>query len=275
MNHFSSFAFYLAFFELQAAKRAMQVCQEHGFPIIDNLLESTRSTLEELQKQSFAIGLANSNTQISDALAHIGHSQGDRSASAVAVRLEVVEAAIRYDLSRRHFLWVNPGRNEYLDQDALFGDRVRDAFPSAISDLREAGNCLAAECNTAAVFHLMRAVEWGLRALCANFGFTKAKSLKKSGKTKYTPIPYVEWEIMLNQLQPRVDAKLNKIKRGPEKQAFQEYYYPILQDMRAVRDAWRNHVMHTRATYGHDDAEEIYRHVKRLLVVLSQKVLEC
>lgn len=179
------------------------------------------------------------------------------------------------EITARKFLYVAPDRAIYLDCfDSVFSAKVRTAFPSAVPDMREAGNCLGAECNTAAVFHLMRTVEWGLRALCCHFDFRKAKSRNKAGNTKYTPISHVEWEIMLNQLQPRVDAKLSKVKRGPEKQRFQQYYYPILQDLRAIRDAWRNHVLHARSEYKREEAIIVFNHVKRIMEALAQKVSE-
>lgn len=77
-----------------------------------------------------------------------------------------------------------------------------------------------------------------------------------------------------NQLQDRVDAKLNKIKRGPAKQASQEFYYPMLQDIRGIRDAWRNHVMHTRQEYEPKDADAILGHVRRLMNTLAIRVRE-
>jgi hypothetical protein len=185
-----------------------------------------------------------------------------------AIRSEVthIARAIRDELSKRTFFLASPERREYAENPKYIGQNVLDAFPSIENDVYEAGNCLAAECNTAAVFHLMRVVEWGLRALCVHMGLRRAK--KKKGKR--VPISYVDWETMLNQLQPLVDAKIAKMRRGEAKQEAQEFYYPVLQDIRAIRDAWRNHLMHTRATYSSADAEAIVSHVKRLMSVLSK-----
>jgi hypothetical protein len=184
-----------------------------------------------------------------------------------AIRSEVthVADAIRDELWKRSFFVVSPERRDYAENPQYIGQKVIDAFPSARLDVYEAGNCLAADCNTAAVFHLMRIVEWGLRALCAHVGLRKAR--RRNGK--HVPVSYVDWETMLNQLQPLVDAKIEKMRRGKTKQEAQEFYYPALQDIRAIRDAWRNHLMHTRATYTPADAEAILSHVKRLMTTLS------
>jgi hypothetical protein len=148
---------------------------------------------------------------------------------------------------------------------------VYNRFRNARFDIREAGNCLAVECGTATVFHLMRTVEWGLRALCQHLGIYKVKSRTKGGKVKFTPIPYVEWETMLNQLHPVVNDRVSKLKRGSLKQAEQEFYYPMLQDIQGIRDAFRNHIMHTRAKYSSTDALAIFERVGRIMVSLARK----
>ncbi len=65
----------------------------------------------------------------------------------------------------RKFVLVKPDRSKYLLQHALFGENVRTAFPSAAFDIEQAGNCLAVEANMAAIYHLLRVAEHGLRAL--------------------------------------------------------------------------------------------------------------
>ncbi|GEM_PF-665182 len=179
---------------------------------------------------------------------------------------------IQSALSKRQFIYVRADRSNFVDNAMIFGQSVSVAFPDARLDLQEAGNCLAAECNTAAVFHLMRSVEWGLRALAQSVGLISLKKTTKTGKAKYTPISYSQWEDILNQLQDKVDSKLAKTKRGPLKQQLQEFYYPVLQDIRGIRDAWRNHVMHTRADYNRDEAAAIFLHVQRIMVTLAKRL---
>jgi hypothetical protein len=178
------------------------------------------------------------------------------------------------DIERSAFLSVPRALRHYLDNEKPFGILVSNAFPSAATDLREAGNCLAADCNTAAVFHLMRAVEWALRALGTNLGFRQLRARKQSGKVKYVPVSHLEWEKIINQLQVRVDKRVEKMRPGKRKQEIQQFYYPVLEEVRAIRDAWRNHVMHSRAEYSAEDAAVIMAHVKRLMVKLASRVCE-
>lgn len=67
---------------------------------------------------------------------------------------------------------------------------------------------------------------------------------------------------------------MEALAKGPEKQSLQEFYYPALQDIRAIRDAWRNHIMHTRADISPEDAIAIFGHVKRLLSTLAERIKE-
>jgi hypothetical protein len=188
---------------------------------------------------------------------------------------KVLVEAIEGELKYRRFAFVPTERAKALDKIDTDWATVQGRFPSAKPDIRAAVECYALDCNTAAVFHAMRVVEWGLRALCVSLGFRKLRQkFKKSGSISYIPIEYSEWDTILNQLQPRIDAKINKIKRGPLKQQQQEFYYPIVQDIRAIRDAWRNHVMHTRQDYEPKDADAILGHVKRLMNTLAIRVRE-
>jgi hypothetical protein len=177
------------------------------------------------------------------------------------------------DAGEYQFLRVSRDRSKYVDHPALFGTDVNAAFPSAAPDIRDAGNCLAAECNTAAVFHLMRAVEWGLRALCVDLGFRRVRR-QKSGRVTYVPLAWNDWETLLNQLESRVADSIQKTRRGPKKQLFQEFYLPAIQDIKAIKEAWRNHVMHTRREYTREDADAILSHVRRLMVQLASRITE-
>jgi hypothetical protein len=102
----------------------------------------------------------------------------------------------------------------------------------------------------------------------------QVKRSRKSGKKTYVPLAYAEWEILLNQLHPKVEERINKLKRNALKQAEQEFYYPMLQDIRAVRDAWRNHVMHTRAEYSWKESDAVFEHVRRIMTGLATRIAD-
>jgi hypothetical protein len=194
--------------------------------------------------------------------------------STVAADVRHVKDMLLNDAWNCKFIQIPEALAEYVDNAGPWGEKIFNAFPNARQDFREAGNCLAADCNTAAVFHLMRAVEWGLRALAINLGLLRVTRRKKGAKVKYVPLAYSDWEHILNQLQGKVDKRVEALRPGKVKQEQQEFYYPILQDIRGIRDAWRNHVMHARRQYSAADALAIAGHVKRLMEALASRVSE-
>jgi hypothetical protein len=186
-----------------------------------------------------------------------------------------IRSCLVAELSKHKYLYVLTEKAEYVDCDALFGSKVTTAFPSAAFDIKHAGNCFAAECPTAAVFHLMRAVEWGLRALAAHLGFRRdLRTRTKSGKVVYTPLAWAEWEKILEALRNRVDERIVKLKRGPRKQVYQEFYHPAIKDIAGFKEAWRNHVMHTRREYSPEDAGSVFVHVKSFMIILATRISE-
>jgi hypothetical protein len=116
----------------------------------------------------------------------------------------------------------------------------------------------------------MRAVEGALRKLCAEVGFERLTQRQKAGgRLRYTPAAYSQWEKILDQLPSNVDHKLMRLRPGQTKQRRQEFYEQAVEDNRAFKDAWRNHVMHARTEYGDGEAEHIFRHVNALMIRLA------
>lgn len=218
-------------------------------------------------------GLEKSSKDLDATIEWIGGFSKILTKQAIGVKLMTVCDGFQKEANSKKFISLESDLSGYLDGHP-FGIDVVLAFPSAAEDIRQASNCLAFECNTACVFHLMRAVEWGMRSLCTDLGIRKTRRTKKSGKVLYSPIEYSEWEKILDQLRVTVDTKLSRLKRGKEKQALQEFYHPALQELRAFRDAWRNHVMHTRAEYSREDALAVFGHVKRFMIKLASRINE-
>jgi hypothetical protein len=194
--------------------------------------------------------------------------------SAVRAQVKRVVDAIRYDLELKKFVSIDESYRNHIDNPLLFGEAVANAFQSARDDIAEAGNCMATGCNTAAVFHLMRVVEWGLRALCVDLGVLRIRRSRKPGQKKYVSIEYAQWERMLDEVHDRVERKINKLAPGKKKQELQEFYYPLLRDLRGFKDAFRNHVMHSRKAYTEKTAGDVFDHVKRFMSQLATKVSE-
>ena len=220
------------------------------------------------------VGWENANSVVSLINIHLKEHGNSADYSSLCADLRNALDAVMSDTWKHKFVQIDPKFANHVNNDGLFGESVGKAFPSAVPDIKEAGNCLAIGLGTATVFHLMRAAEWGLRALAAHLGMRSVRTRDRKGKNRYKALAYSEWEHILNQVRDRVDKRIMRMRPGQRKQSDQEFYYPVLQDIRAMRDAWRNHVMHARTEYGTVDAEAIKGHVESLLVKLASRVSE-
>jgi hypothetical protein len=168
--------------------------------------------------------------------------------------LRDLQSRIEDQLQSRHFLFVQPAKVEYFHSPSLFGQQVNDKFAAAISDIQDAGTCLAVGLGTSAVMHLMRVTEVGLKALAASL------------KIPYAP----SWESYLRQIQTRIDAK-HKTK-GVQWKRDEKFYRDVSGDLLTVKQAWRNPTMHIDRRYSPQEAEEVLRAVRALMQRLAMKL---
>ena len=88
---------------------------------------------------------------------------------------EIIFGRIRDEISASEVWAVDREKARYLGTTVeLFGQEATTRF--ATEDMVDAGRCLAFGCGTAAVFHLMRVMEVGLKALSSELGIPYAPS---------------------------------------------------------------------------------------------------
>lgn len=79
---------------------------------------------------------------------------------------------IEDELSERMFFAISRENIELFESPDLFGQEVSAAFPSSAFDITEAGKCLGLGRSTAAVMHLMRALEAPMQATAREFSIS-------------------------------------------------------------------------------------------------------
>ncbi|HEX7183488.1 MAG TPA: hypothetical protein VF756_16765 [Thermoanaerobaculia bacterium] len=156
--------------------------------------------------------------------------------------------------------WVPAGKIQYLYPEP-FGPEVQNRFRSANHDIEEAGKCLSFNRNTAAVFHLMRVMETGLRAL--------GRSLNDPN---LDPKRNPSWEMILR----KCDQELQKTykDRAPEWTADEAFFSTATANLRAVKDAWRNPTMHVEKIYDEDLARGVWDATRAFMRHLATKLSE-
>lgn len=133
----------------------------------------------------------------------------------------------------------------------IFGKEITDKFPNQTEDMFEVGNCFATGRYTACVFHSMRIMEIAVQAFGSKLGvtFTDQKV----------------WQTILNELNPVIKGMDHKL-------AITKQYAAIHSHLYSVKVAWRNEVMHPKATYDEDEAREIMDATKSFLSQLIKIV---
>lgn len=165
-----------------------------------------------------------------------------------------------------------------------FGDAVFDAFKDAQYDAEQVALCVVVGASTASVFHLMRVVEWGVRKLGDDLGVKNIKEILKPPAISVTtgarkkraplyrlkPIESCTWETIQGYLRKKADKKVQALRPGAIKDKQQMFYASIFHDFNGFKDAWRNHVMHTKIMVQEDESLIILGHVKRFMAAIAE-----
>jgi hypothetical protein len=182
--------------------------------------------------------------------------------SVVDSELMGIENSLWLELLERQFTFISTDKVRFFEQGKLFGEDVFNAFPDAREEIKAAGNCLASDLNTAAVFHLMRVAEIGLR---------KAAKLIRV-KIKHE-LNLADWGEILKGIEKKRDVlELKKRTSGNEKNLI--FYSSVLSDLKGFKHVWRNRVMHARASYNFNEALGVFGHVKDFMERMAIKVLK-
>jgi HEPN domain-containing protein len=161
-----------------------------------------------------------------------------------------VSSRLNDELSGTKFYCIKPGAASFYDPaEALFGKQVEARISKANDDISEAGKCFAVDRFTAAVFHLMRAMEAAVQKISQELGVENTDR---------------EWGKLLSDIHAKIEAMPKGDKRNDWSQVHANLYH--------VKQAWRNDTMHPKATYTEEEAREVFdamrafmRHLASLL----------
>lgn len=176
--------------------------------------------------------------------------------------LDGLVARIQTDFKKRVFIRVGKGMSDFVDKGIVLGRDVAVAFPLAVPDITEAGNCLAVECNTAAVFHLMRVSEYGLRSLA------KTLRVRLTHKGKIQPIEFADWNKIITECKNKI-AKSRTLSPGPKRQGQLNRLSEAADHCEYMKDIWRNDLSHARKPYSHHDAMGVFERVRSFMIFLA------
>jgi hypothetical protein len=169
-----------------------------------------------------------------------------------------LQGRIRDELSHIELWLITKEESRFLKTDP-FGPEIPNKFAPARDDIEEAGKCLAYARGTACVFHLMRVMEVGLRALGASLN-----------DPRLDPKRNPSWDSILKKCDDELSKRLQD--RCAEWQQDDAFYSTAAAQLHAVKDAWRNPTMHVERKYTPEEAEEVWNAVRGFMRHLAKRL---
>jgi hypothetical protein len=163
------------------------------------------------------------------------------------------------ELATHLFLFIPADRRElYQQAEPPFGGEVEQTFPDAVYDIAAGTRCLSVDEWTGSVFHMMRVLEIGLRRFAEGLGVQMESGIELEN-----------WKSIIDQIEKAIRSQEQQPK-SPEKSAQLQFYSEAASNLRYFKDAWRNHVSHSRAKYDELEATTVWRHVRSFMQRLAE-----
>jgi hypothetical protein len=166
---------------------------------------------------------------------------------------ETIEAGIRF---KRFYLYPEKKAEAVL----LFAQEwiaVIRKFPQSKDEAEAAVDCWALGHSTAAVFHSMRVLEYGLRELAAAVNLT---------------FDVQQWHTIIDQIEAAIGDLGNKWPNTTTKKEWLSFYSAAAKEFRYFKDGWRNYVSHGGDPYDEHQAKSVLEHVRAFMTHLSSRL---
>ena len=231
---------------------------DQSVSVVGNDVDVVRGHLERLKEALEAVGAnlaLKSLERLSDAFAE---NPPAVSYLALATCLADIESRFVDHLEEIVMFVVPDGERQWLrDCDDLVGWEVTVHYPRAVFEFEEAAKCIGLGRHTASVFHAMRVLEIGIRALAARLQISDPIS----GAAR-------NWNAILRTIAEENDKKWPKLGRTPDSEGDRIEKLHVSLD--AVRNPWRNATMHVETIYAPHEAEHIFNCVKFFMQKLAE-----
>jgi hypothetical protein len=173
--------------------------------------------------------------------------------------VEFMTEVLSHELGETRVLVVETAKHRYYEpKEPLFGKKFSDRFVFAAFELDEAAKCLALGRSTASVFHLMRMMELGVRAV--------SRCLQISD-----PIQPADrsWGPILKKVRDGIDNKWKTVAQRSVGDG--NIFDGLYASLDAVKNPWRNSTMHPANKYTDEEAEHIFVAVRGFMMKLADR----
>ena len=179
-----------------------------------------------------------------------------------------IKKSLFQELRKRKFAFILPEKDAFFECDDLFGKNFHNAAsPEINSEIKAAGNCLAVELNTAAIFHSIRAAELGMRRLAS-----RLKVVVFRDKKKYRiKIKDATWDELIKGIEEKIESEMLKPKAERKLKSHFRDYEILAGQLNRLKDD-RNDVMHTHGDYRMSEAMSVFERVRDFMQRLAKRI---
>jgi len=162
-----------------------------------------------------------------------------------------LESRLRDEIASRQFWSMTSEEAGYFTEPSSGWGKSINRFNIA-GEVEEAAKCLALGRYTAVVFHLMRIMEIGVQ----EFGDRLGVEL----------VTEKSWHSILEAVNKKIKAKPSTT---PQERSDVDGLSGASAHLSNVKIAWRNNVMHPKATYTLEEAQDVFTHVRSFMQHLA------
>lgn len=233
-------------------------------PIDNRNRQKAIAHLQGIEPQFRTIGLEIAAETAKELIADLEKKDVPRSVEWLLDHVDAIEKIADKELKNKAFFYIPPEMMKLwpkAKEPFAFGVKVGTSFPSSTFDANNAATCLATTHATAAVFHLMRVLEIGLRVQGEQFGVS---------------LEHTNWQPAIEQIEKKIREMPHdgKWRSRPDYKEQQEFHAQAASHFAILKDAWRNYTMHVRGKYTQEEAERIFENTKAFMQKLAEKLDE-
>jgi hypothetical protein len=172
--------------------------------------------------------------------------------------MDEIDGRIRDEVKKTYAFCLNHLEAAFFDPaEPLLGPDVAAKFETAGFDIEEAGKCHAVGRSTAAVFHALRVLEVGIKALSRCLDIPEIEKPAKQN-----------WGFILGEVKTKIDEKwpTQKSRESGDGELFEGLYMLML----AIKTP-RNKTMHPARKYTEQEADRLLRVVGDVMMALAAR----
>jgi hypothetical protein len=173
-------------------------------------------------------------------------------------RIQSLAERFEDEIEGVRFFLVNPDLLKFYENTSLAGEQFRQKFPKANFELIEAANCIVLGRYTAAVCHLMRGVEYPLRAFEQKLGVSAAPAGYYQSNTWGDILRRIDVKKGVPGVNVPGQAAVPRVPVSTEWQQDPDFFDKCYGFINAIKTPYRDRTFHVENVYDLSSATAVF-----------------